>query len=90
MPLRAPDQRMTAVQNMSVIVKFGIKGNLRFLSHAETIRLFERACVRAGIKLVYSQGFNPHPKLSLPLPRTVGVESDDDLLYLRFSIFHLQ
>ena len=76
---------MTAVQNMSVSVKFGIKGNLRFLSHAETIRLCERACVRAGIKMVYSQGFNPHPKLSLPLPRTVGVESDDDLLYLRIQ-----
>ena len=33
----------------------------------------------------YSQGFNPRPKLSLPLPRSVGVESDDELLYLRID-----
>jgi radical SAM-linked protein len=56
---------------------------LRFLSHAETVRVFQRACARAGIRIQYSQGFNPHPKLSLPLPRSVGVESDDELLCLR-------
>ena len=56
---------------------------MRFLSHAETVKVFQRACVRAGIKTAYSQGFNPRLKLSLPLPRSVGVESDDDLLCLR-------
>ncbi len=44
------------------------------------MRLFQRACTRAGVQLRYSQGFNPRPKLSLPLPRTVAVESEDDLL----------
>lgn len=66
-----------------LVIKFRIGGNLRHLSHAETLRVFQRACVRAGIKIQYSQGFNPHPKLSLPLPRSVGVESDDELLCLR-------
>jgi radical SAM-linked protein len=47
------------------------------------LRVFQRACVRAGISLLYSQGFNPRPKMSLPLPRPVGVESDDELLCLR-------
>lgn len=50
------------------------------MSHAETVRMFQRASVRAGINLQYSQGFNPHPRLSLPLPRSVGLESDDELL----------
>lgn len=68
---------------MLVVVRFRIAGGLKFLSHAETVRLFQRACVRAGINLHYSQGFNPRPKLSLPLPRSVGVETDDDLLCLR-------
>jgi len=68
-----------------LIIKFKIGGSLRFLSHAETLNLFQRACVRAGIRMQYSQGFNPRPKLSLPLPRTVGVESDDDILCLRAS-----
>jgi radical SAM-linked protein len=56
---------------------------LRFLSHAETLRVFQRACVRGHIKILYSQGFNPRPRLSLPLPRPVGVESDDELLCLK-------
>lgn len=71
------------MESVPVLVKFGIRGSLRFLSHAETLRVFQRACVRAGIEIQYTEGFNPHPKLSLPLPRTVGVESEDDLLYLK-------
>lgn len=55
---------------------------MRFLSHAETLRVFQRAFVRAGVQIAYSQGFNPHQRLSLVLPRSVGVESDDELLCL--------
>ncbi|MBA7618908.1 hypothetical protein ES703_26240 [subsurface metagenome] len=68
-----------------MLIKFKIQGNLRFLSHAEVLKVFQRACVRTGIKMQYSQGFNPRPKLSLPLPKSVGVESDDELLYLRID-----
>lgn len=68
---------------MLLAVRFKAEGNLRFLSHAEMLKLLQRACVRAGLALRYSEGFNPHPKLSLPLPRPVGVESDDELLCLR-------
>jgi radical SAM-linked protein len=68
---------------VSVLIKFKIEGSLRYLSHAETLRLFQRACARAGVNLQYSQGFNPRPKLSLALPRSVGVESDDEMLILR-------
>jgi radical SAM-linked protein len=55
---------------------------LRFLSHAETMRVFQRAFVRAGVQIAYSEGFNPHQKMSLVLPRSVGVESDDEILCL--------
>ncbi len=65
------------------MIKFKVWGALRYLSHAEMLRLFQRACVRAGINVRYSRGFNPRPKLSLPLPRPVGVESDDEILSLR-------
>jgi len=37
------------------------------------------------MELSYSQGFNPRPRLSLPLPRSVGVETEDDLLCLRLA-----
>ncbi len=67
----------------TAVVCLGIGEWLRFLSHAETLRVFERACARAGLPVKFSQGFNPHPRLSLPLPRPVGVAADDELLVLR-------
>lgn len=72
-------------ETILLVIKFKIGGSLRFLSHAETLSLFQRACVRAGIDMQYSQGFNPRPRLSLPLPRTVGVNSDGDVLCLRVN-----
>jgi len=68
-----------------LVVKFKVYGSLRFISHAQTVRLFQRACVRAGIKIQYSRGFNPRPKLSLPLPRPVGITSEDELMCIRVS-----
>ena len=70
-------------ETMLLVIKFKLRGPLRFLSHAEMLRVLQRACVRAGINVLYSQGFNPRPKISLPLPRPVGVESDEELLCLR-------
>jgi len=74
---------VTTVTDATAVVRFAIGGALRFLSHAETLRLFERACGRAGVPVKYSQGFNPHPRQSLPLPRAVGVAADEELLVLR-------
>ena len=68
-----------------MLVKFRIRQNLRFLSHAEMVNVFQRACIRAGIDIRYSRGFNPRPRLSLPLPKTLGIESDDELLCLRVN-----
>ena len=76
---------MLSEESVLVLIKFKIWGNLRFLSHAETIRVFQRACLRAAIEIRYSRGFNPRPRISLPLPRSVGVESDDELLSLRLN-----
>jgi radical SAM-linked protein len=56
--------------------------NLRFLSHAETLRLFQRSCVRAGLDVAYSSGFNPRPRISLPLPRSVGLACEDEICCL--------
>ena len=65
----------------TLILKFRISGNLRFLSHQETLTMLQRAMVRGRIELCYSAGFNPRPRASLPLPRSVGLASDDELLY---------
>ncbi len=47
--------------------------------------MLQRACIRAGVRIRHSQGFNPHPKMSLPLPRSVGVEADEELLCLQLD-----
>jgi radical SAM-linked protein len=70
---------MSAIKD-TVIAKFGIGGDLRFLSHQETVSLFQRALVRCGAPILYSEGFNPRPRISLPFPRTVGVSTQDDIL----------
>jgi len=73
--------QMTSKDKRTLVVKFEISGCLRFLSHLETMKMFERALKRAGLELCYSAGFNPRPKLSLPLARSVGLVCADDLLY---------
>jgi radical SAM-linked protein len=60
-----------------------VYGDVRFLSHQETMQVIQRAIIRSGIGLVYSQGYNPHPKLSLPLPKSVGIASDDELFCVK-------
>lgn len=65
---------------IQVVGRFKVHALARYLSHAELLRIFQRACVRADLGLRYSQGFNPRPKISLPLPKSVGMESEGDLV----------
>jgi len=62
------------------VVSFNIGGSLRFLSHRQTATMLERALIRAGVELGYSEGFNPHPRMSLPLARSVGIATENDIL----------
>lgn len=66
-------------------IRFAVTGDLRFLSHHETMRAVERSCARAALPLRYSQGFNPRPLFSLLPPRPVGVGTRDDLLTLSLA-----
>ena len=75
--------RASSAERATAAIRFRIAGAARFLSHAETFRVFQRACARAVLPVRYTEGFNPHPRLSLPLPRPVGVEADDELLVAR-------
>lgn len=61
-------------------VLFEKKGNGVWISHLDTMRLFQRAFKRSGLALTHSQGFNPRPTVSIALPLSVGVESRCELL----------
>jgi radical SAM family uncharacterized protein/radical SAM-linked protein len=51
------------------------QGDIRFLSHLEVIQVFFQAFRRAGVKMQYTQGFNPVPKASFSPALPVGTES---------------
>jgi radical SAM family uncharacterized protein/radical SAM-linked protein len=60
--------------------KYTKTDRLRFLSHLDLMTLFQRAAARAGVPLAFSQGFNPHPKMSFGPALPVGVESETEYL----------
>src|SRR5665647_2108040 len=62
------------------IVKFSKFGYIKYISHLDLMRLFKRSFKRMGIKLEYSQGFNPHPKMGLAQPLSLGYESSGEIL----------
>ena len=66
-------------------IRYAVEGDLRFLSHHDSLRLFRRALARAGLPVRFSEGFNPRPRLSIVLPRPVGVASRDELLIVELT-----
>jgi radical SAM-linked protein len=68
-----------------LVLIFAVSGPLRFLSHAETLRLIQRTCARAAVDVAYAGRFNPRPRISLPLPRTVGLACRDETCVIRLN-----
>lgn len=58
-----------------VAAVYALDGDLRYLSHHDELRMLARALVRADWPVAYSEGFNPQPRIALPLPRAVGLAS---------------
>lgn len=71
------DARVSAesARRFRVAVELGLDRDLRYLSHHDELRMLARALVRARWPLAYSQGYNPLPRIVLPLPRSVGTAS---------------
>ncbi|MBB6214879.1 radical SAM-linked protein [Anaerosolibacter carboniphilus] len=61
-------------------VKFIKTDLMKFISHLDLLRLMERALRRADIKLSFSQGFNPHPKISFATAVPIGLSSEAEYM----------
>lgn len=61
-------------------VRYAKRGRLRFTSHRDFSRAFERALVRARIPMAYSSGFNPHPRISYAGASPTGAASEAEYL----------
>lgn len=68
-----------------VQLRFSKTGALRYLSHHDLMRLFARACRRAGLPVRLTQGFDPRPRLVFATALELGIESDDEALEMELS-----
>ncbi|MDR0886817.1 MAG: TIGR03936 family radical SAM-associated protein [Clostridiales Family XIII bacterium] len=69
---------------MKYILKFSKHDRTAYISHLDLQRLFIRILRMVGARPTYSNGFNPHPRLSFALPLPLGFESDGE--YLEFEV----
>lgn len=73
-----PNGKSQAV--IRIRVEFAKSETMRFTSHLDLYRAWERLLRRAGIPLVFSQGYNPRPKLQLAAPLPLGITSRAEII----------
>ena len=77
-----------AAQNdgrIRLAIWFSVNDDIRWLSHRDTMTVWQRGLRRGCVPVRYSQGFNPHMRLTLPLPRSVGMACDRELLLVELD-----
>ncbi len=65
-------------------IKYEKGRQVRFVSHLDLIRLFERAFRRAGIRLAYTQGYHPHPRIAYGPPLATGHTSSAEYMDVEY------
>src|SRR5512146_3105887 len=78
-----PEQQAPPVQRLRV--RYAKRGRLRFTSHRDFSRAFERAVFRARIPMAYSSGFNPHPRISYAGAAPTGSASEAEYLEIALA-----
>ena len=61
-------------------IRFRRGEEVKFISHLDIMRFWERAMRRARVPLAYSEGFTPHPRISLAAPLALGVTSETEFM----------
>ncbi|MDR2484807.1 MAG: TIGR03936 family radical SAM-associated protein [Treponema sp.] len=62
-----------------ILFAFTKKGGAVFQPHLALVEAFSMALVRAGIPVLYSQGFNPMPKMEIASPLSIGIEAEGEI-----------
>ena len=78
-----PEQQAPPVQRLRI--RYAKRGRLRFTSHRDFSRAFERAVFRARVPMAYSSGFNPHPRISYAGAAPTGSASEAEYLELALA-----
>jgi radical SAM-linked protein len=66
-------------------IRYAKRGRLRFTSHRDFSRAFERAVFRARVPMAYSSGFNPHPRISYAGAAPTGSASEAEYLEIALA-----
>lgn len=74
----APNPQLPVVQKIRL--RYAKRGRLRFTSHRDFSRAFERAVRRAGTPIGFSSGFSPHPKISYANASPTGAATEAEYL----------
>lgn len=77
---RTPDGPPPPPVVQRIRLRYAKRGRLRFTSHRDFARAFERAVRRAAVPMAYSAGFSPHPKISYVGASPTGVASEAEYL----------
>lgn len=78
-----PEQQAPPVQRLRI--RYAKRGRLRFTSHRDFSRAFERAVFRARVPMAYSSGFNPHPRISYAGAAPTGSASEAEYLEIALA-----
>lgn len=70
---------------INVRLKFSKGEEVKYISHLDLMRTFQRAIRRAGVPIAYSIGFNPHQEISFGAPLALGVTSSAEYLDMRLA-----
>lgn len=78
-----PEQQAPPVQRIRI--RYAKRGRLRFTSHRDFSRAFERALARARVPMAFSSGFNPHPRISYAGASPTGAASEAEYLEIALA-----
>jgi radical SAM-linked protein len=74
-----------AATRTAVRLRYAKEGKVRWTSHRDAARIWERALRRAGLAVAYTEGFSPRPRLHFGLALPTGYESEAELLDVDLS-----
>ncbi len=69
----------------NVRLRFKKEDECRYISHLDLVRCMNRAVKKSKLPIWYTEGFNPHPLLSFPLPLSLGMEGERECLDVKLE-----
>ncbi len=84
-PSTEPRTLIPPVIRQRVRIRFTKQDDLRWISHRDLIRVWERLFRRAGVALSMTEGFHPKPRMNFPSALAVGIAGLDELLEVDFA-----